>query len=228
MKSFRLALPLAALAAAFGVSQSAAAEIASAQQFMIEESNRAQQTQNEQNAQPAAEPAASDADDRQQPKAKKNANPWKGLIVASAAPLTAEIPASAQAALTRNAGNNEVIALIDKHAAANGLPTAFARAVVRIESNMNPGATGQAGEVGLMQIKYETAKGMGYTGTRADLYNPDTNLQWGMKYLAMSWKLGGNTPCGAVLRYQAGHAATRPTAASNLYCAKVQKHMASN
>lgn len=129
---------------------------------------------------------------------------------------------------TAPAANTQMAALVDRHAAAAGVPASFARAVVRIESNYNPRATGRAGEVGLMQIKYQTARGLGYTGTRAQLYDPDTNLRWGMKYLALAWKLGGNTHCGAVLRYQAGHAATRATAASNAYCAKVRRHMAAN
>jgi soluble lytic murein transglycosylase-like protein len=119
------------------------------------------------------------------------------------------------------------VTLVDKHAAANGIPAAFARAIVRIESNFNPRATGRQREVGLMQIKFETARGIGFAGTREELYDPDTNLKWGMKYLAMAWKLGGSTPCGAVLRYQAGHRATTQTAASRAYCAKVTAQMAS-
>jgi soluble lytic murein transglycosylase-like protein len=225
MKSFRLALPFAALAAVFGVTYVTAAEIASAQQFSIEE-NRAQP---EQNNQPASEPAAANPApeaNEQQAKTKKNVNPWAGIRTASLAP-SLNVPAN-NPATAANADSAPIFALIDKHAAANGLPAAFARAVVRIESNLNPRVTGRAGEVGLMQIKFETARGIGYAGTREQLYDPDTNLQWGMKYLAMAWKLGGATPCGAVLRYQAGHAATRATAASNVYCSKVQKHMASN
>lgn len=126
------------------------------------------------------------------------------------------------------AANAHVASMIDRHAASAGVPAAFARTVVRIESNYNPRATGRAGEVGLMQIKYQTARGIGFTGTRAQLYDPDTNLLWGMKYLAIAYRLGGNTDCGAVLRYQAGHGATRATGASQAYCAKVRRHMASN
>jgi soluble lytic murein transglycosylase-like protein len=227
MKSFRLALPVAALAAVFGMNYVAAAEIASAQQFSIEE-NRAQP---EQNNQPASEPAAANPaaetnEPQPQAKAKKNANAWTGIRTASLAPELS-VPAN-NPAPAANADNAPIFALIDKHAAANGLPVAFARAIVRVESNYNPKVTGRAGEVGLMQIKYETAKGIGYTGSRADLYDPDTNLQWGMKYLAMAWKLGGSNPCGAVMKYQGGHAVTQPNAANHAYCAKVKAHMASN
>jgi soluble lytic murein transglycosylase-like protein len=205
MKASRLALPLAALAAVFGVSI-AAAEDNPVREFLIQEASL------------------------QQSEATAPAN----IQVANAAsnepaPLAATNPALAPAiAVPATTGNGNITALIDRYAAANGIPAAFARAVVRVESNFNPRATGAQGEVGLMQIKYQTARGVGYSGTREQLYDPATNLQWGMKYLAMSWKLGGNTPCGAVLRYQAGHAATRPTAASNTYCSKVRAHMASN
>jgi soluble lytic murein transglycosylase-like protein len=212
MKASRLALPLAALAAVFGVSI-AAAEDNPVREFLIQE---ARLEQPEANA-PTGIQVASAAGHEQPPLAAANPTLAPAITAPSAANNTAP-----------SAANNNVTALIDRYAAANGIPAAFARAVVRIESNFNPRATGSKGEVGLMQIKHQTARGVGFTGTREQLYDPATNLQWGMKYLAMSWKLGGNTPCGAVLRYQAGHAATRPTAASNAYCSKVRAHMASN
>jgi soluble lytic murein transglycosylase-like protein len=144
------------------------------------------------------------------------------------APAAEENTPTIAPALAPAGDNSQINTFIEKHAAANGIPAAFVRAIVRIESNYNPRATGRQREVGLMQIKFETARGIGFTGTREELYNPDTNLQWGTKYLAMSWKLGGNTPCGAVMKYQGGHAVTRMSAASNAYCAKVKAHMASN
>lgn len=213
MKPIRLALQAAALAAAMGANLAAAEE------------NPVRQFLNEEFRNSATQAAAADtptqvanvSETEQQPDTKKNANPWSGLTTAAAAPVATAIATN----------HSHIITLIDKHAAANGIPAAFARAIVRIESNFNPRATGRQREVGLMQIKYETARGIGFTGTREELYDPDTNLKWGMKYLAMSWKLGGATPCGAVLRYQAGHAATQPTTASKAYCAKVRAHMAS-
>ena len=35
-----------------------------------------------------------------------------------------------------------------------------------------------------MQIKLATARGLGYTGDAAGLRDPDTNLTYGIKYLA--------------------------------------------
>jgi soluble lytic murein transglycosylase-like protein len=210
MNLFRLALPAAALAAVVSV-YPAAAEENPVRQFLNEEFNNAQ----------AASEIAPAPNANQIADVDKNA--WAGLVPSVAAtPRATLAPAPAI-----SADNAPILALIDKHAAASGIPAGFARAIVRIESNFNPKATGRQREVGLMQIKYETARGIGFAGTREELYEPDTNLKWGMKYLAMAWKLGGSTPCGAVIKYQGGHGVTQPSAASNAYCAKVKSHMAS-
>lgn len=88
--------------------------------------------------------------------------------------------------------------------------------------------TGRAGEVGLMQIKHPTARGMGYDGSRAALYNPATNVKWGMRYLAGAYRLAGGDTCGTVMRYQGGHGATRMSPAARTYCSKARTIMASN
>lgn len=124
--------------------------------------------------------------------------------------------------------SNGVVAIVDREARANGIPIALARAVVRIESNWNAGLTGRAGEVGLMQIKHPTARGIGYTGTRAALYDPATNIKWGMRYLAGAYRLAGGDTCGTVMRYQGGHGAKRMSGAARTYCGKARTIMASN
>lgn len=126
------------------------------------------------------------------------------------------------------AGSTKYSTIISSYASSYGVPIALAHAVVRVESNYRADMTGRAGEVGLMQIKYSTAQGLGYTGTRQALYNPDTNIRWGMKYLAGAHKLGNGTTCGTILRYNAGHGATRMNPVSANYCAKVKLQMASN
>jgi soluble lytic murein transglycosylase-like protein len=220
MKLFRLALPAAALAAALSV-HVAIAEENPVREFLNQEFSA---TAPADEPAPASNQVASLTPAEPQANDKKNQNPWAGLSPALAPEKQKITPRAA----ATDAEKAPILALIEKHAAANAIPAAFARAVVRIESNFNPKATGSQREVGLMQIKYQTARGIGFTGTREELYDPDTNLKWGMKYLAMAWKLGGATPCGAVLRYQAGHMATQPTAASRAYCTKVQAHMGAN
>ncbi len=75
-------------------------------------------------------------------------------------------------------------AIIVKYAREYNVPVELAQAVVRIESNYNPNARGSAGEIGLMQIKPATARMMGYSGSSKGLFDPETNLKYGMKYLA--------------------------------------------
>jgi len=123
----------------------------------------------------------------------------------------------------RNAtGKSSIHSLVGKHARAAGVPVGLALAVVQVESNFNPRARGGAGEVGLMQIKPATARAIGYKGSLKALYNPDTNLTWGMKYLAEAQRRGGGTVCGTILKYNAGHYAKRMNKTSSHYCRKVK------
>jgi soluble lytic murein transglycosylase-like protein len=115
--------------------------------------------------------------------------------------------------------------IISKYARSYGVPVSLAKAVVQIESSYRPNLRGKAGEIGLMQVKLSTARGMGYTGSAKGLYNPDTNIRYGMKYLAMAHKIGGRTTCGTILRYNAGHGATRMNPVSARYCSKVKQVM---
>jgi soluble lytic murein transglycosylase-like protein len=116
-------------------------------------------------------------------------------------------------------------ALIARHARENGVPLRLARAVVELESGYNAGATGR-GTVGLMQIKPATARGIGYRGSAAGLYDADTNIRWGMRYLGGAYKLGRGDTCATALRYQGGHRATRASASSRAYCARLKAIMA--
>ena len=118
-------------------------------------------------------------------------------------------------------------ALIARYAAENNVPLPLAHAVVQKESGYNAGARG-AGTIGLMQIKPATARGIGYRGSTAGLYDPETNLRWGMKYLGRAYQLGGGDTCGAALRYQGGHRATRMSASSRRYCEGLKSIMARN
>lgn len=116
---------------------------------------------------------------------------------------------------------------IAAHAKAAGLPAELAEAVIRHESRFNPKARGRHGEIGLMQIKPQTARALGYTGTAAGLYDVETNLKWGMAYLAGAYKLAGGDTCGTILRYNAGHGATRMNRTSRAYCSDVTTYVAS-
>jgi soluble lytic murein transglycosylase-like protein len=143
---------------------------------------------------------------------------------ASIAPAAAA--AAATTAATAKPGRGRLDGIIAKYANAYGVPVKLAHAVVRIESNYRVNARGAAGEIGLMQIKPATARMMGYSGSAKGLYDPDTNIKYGMRYLGMAHGLGGKTVCGTILKYNAGHAAKRMNKISAAYCSKVQRHLA--
>jgi len=117
--------------------------------------------------------------------------------------------------------------LIRQYADQYDVPVELAMAVVRIESNFRPTARGSAGEIGLMQIKPATAKLMGYKGRASGLYDPETNIRFGMKYLAGAHELGDGKLCRTILKYNAGHGAKRMNPVSQRYCNKVETVMAS-
>jgi soluble lytic murein transglycosylase-like protein len=100
--------------------------------------------------------------------------------------------------------------------------------VVRVESDWDSDLTGFAGEIGLMQIKPETARDMGFRGEDSALYDPETNIRWGVAYLAAGYKLAGGDLCQTVLKYNSGHQATKMTDAAGAYCGRVRTIMAAN
>ena len=117
--------------------------------------------------------------------------------------------------------------IIARHAAANGVPFKLADAVVRIESRYNPRVS-NGGALGLMQIKPATARGVGFAGSASALYNAETNVTFGMRYLAQAYRMSGGDVCGTVMRYQSGHYANHMNAANRAYCSKARAIMASN
>ncbi|MBB4076569.1 soluble lytic murein transglycosylase-like protein [Bartonella fuyuanensis] len=117
--------------------------------------------------------------------------------------------------------------LIQKLANKYNVPVNLAHAVVKFESNYKASIKGAAGEIGLMQIKPSTARGLGFNGSVQDLYDPATNLEYGMRYLGRAYKLSGGSTCGTILKYNAGHAAKKMNSISAKYCAKVKTYLAS-
>ncbi|MBG1233533.1 lytic transglycosylase domain-containing protein [Aestuariivirga litoralis] len=86
------------------------------------------------------------------------------------------------------ATRNSVVSMIKSQAPRYGVPTWFALRIAKVESNYNPRVTGGAGEIGVFQLKCQTARGIGYSGSCSGLYNPATNVQYGLRYLSMAVK----------------------------------------
>ena len=106
-------------------------------------------------------------------------------IVAVAVPCRVLAPCDV-AAQGKPARDN-IDALIEEQAKANGVPSSFVHQVVKRESNYNPNAKGGSA-LGLMQIKHATARGLGYQGDAAGLYDPRVNLRYGIAYLAGAYR----------------------------------------
>lgn len=101
-------------------------------------------------------------------------------------------------------GPAEVNGLISKYASLYGVPESLIHRVVKRESGYNPGAR-NGPYWGLMQIRHDTARSMGYRGDAAGLLDPDTNLRYGVKYLRGAYLVGGRNHDMAVRHYSRGY-----------------------
>lgn len=107
-----------------------------------------------------------------------------------------------QAALAQRA---DYEAMVASHASANGVPVALVHRVIVRESRYQPRLVGRGGTIGLMQIKLATARGLGYTGDAEGLRDPNTNLTYGVKYLAGAYRAANGDHDRAVHYYAAGY-----------------------
>ncbi|MBE7245923.1 MAG: transglycosylase SLT domain-containing protein [Actinomycetospora chiangmaiensis] len=118
--------------------------------------------------------------------------------------LLAAALAAAPAAVSAQTARDNIDALIEQQAKANGVPASFVHAVVKRESNYNPNAKGGSA-LGLMQIKHATAKALGYQGDPAGLYDPETNLRYGVAYLAGAYRTAQGNLHQAYQYYNRGY-----------------------
>ncbi len=131
-------------------------------------------------------------------------------LALSAALAIAE-PASAQT----SPQNSPYDGIISSQAAANGVPEALVHRVIVRESKYHPNLVGRGGAIGLMQIKLATARGLGYAGTAEGLRDPETNLTYGIRYLAGAYRTANGNHNRAVSYYAGGY----------YYAAKRQRKM---
>jgi soluble lytic murein transglycosylase-like protein len=96
-------------------------------------------------------------------------------------------------------------AMAATHAQANGVPEALVHRVIMRESKYNAGLIGRGGCIGLMQIKLATARGVGYSGSAEGLRDPNTNLTYGIKYLAGAYRAAHGDHNRAVSYYAGGY-----------------------
>ncbi|MCT7374891.1 lytic transglycosylase domain-containing protein [Chelativorans salis] len=98
----------------------------------------------------------------------------------------------------------ELDGLIAKYAALYGVPVGLVRRVVERESNFNPAAQNRI-YWGLMQIRHDTARTMGYRGPASGLLDAETNLKYAVKYLRGAYITAGGNEDRAVGFYASGY-----------------------
>ena len=94
-------------------------------------------------------------------------------------------------------------AMIETHAKAHGVPITLLRRVIARESGYNPRLM-HSGNIGLMQIRYATARSMGYKGAPRGLLDPEVNLTYATPYLANAYKVSSGSEDRAVTLYSSG------------------------
>jgi soluble lytic murein transglycosylase-like protein len=107
-----------------------------------------------------------------------------------------------QAALAQRAQYETLIAI---HARANLVPEVLVHRIIVRESKYQASLLGQGGAIGLMQIKLGTARSLGYTGSAEGLRDPETNLKYGVRYLAGAYRAAHGDHDRAVKYYAAGY-----------------------
>lgn len=118
------------------------------------------------------------------------------LLLACAA-LACSLPAVASE-------RSQIDSLVAHHARVHGVPEALVHRVIIRESGYNPRASSR-GNLGLMQIRYATARGMGYRGNPSGLFDANTNLTYAVPYLANAYKVAGGNADRAVGLYASGY-----------------------
>jgi soluble lytic murein transglycosylase-like protein len=136
---------------------------------------------------------------------------------------TAPPPKSARTVFFRTL----VRGLLAKEVQNTGLPADVADAVVHVESDYNPDTIGSVGEIGLMQVRPETAAMLGFRGSNDDLAKPDVNIHYGVIYLSKAWRLANGDLCRALMKYRAGHGEEVMSPLSEEYCRRARVHLAS-
>lgn len=96
---------------------------------------------------------------------------------------------------------DEVIA---RQAKLHGVPEHLVHRTILRESHYNPHLVHHHC-FGLMQIKYRTARSMGYQGEPAGLLDPITNLTYAIPYLANAYHLADGNEDRATALYRGGY-----------------------
>ena len=97
---------------------------------------------------------------------------------------------------------------VEKYAKEYDIDKYLAFAIIKVESNFKEDAKSSSNAVGLMQIMeataIETARKMNLDVTEEDLYNPDLNINIGLRYFTSLLEKYNNKYNLAIIAYNAG------------------------
>jgi soluble lytic murein transglycosylase-like protein len=111
------------------------------------------------------------------------------------------VSAAAASPIERPTAYDEMIA---REANVHGVPEALVHRTVMRESRYNPRLVHNHC-FGLMQIKYATARGMGYRGEARGLLDPRVNLVYAVPYLANAYRLADGNEDRATALFRSGY-----------------------
>jgi len=95
-------------------------------------------------------------------------------------------------------------ALIERYAQRFDVPARLVRRVAWRESKFNPSVR-HGPYWGLMQIRVDTARALGFRGTPRDLLDANTNMTYAVAYLANAYRVAGRDEKRAVALYAKGY-----------------------
>ena len=132
---------------------------------------------------------------------------WAGLglaIALCACVPTADTTPTGSISPVAEAPKGSLDERIAHYAALYDVPESLIRRSIKRESNYNPNAR-NGPYWGLMQIRYDTARGLGYRGSPHGLLDADTNLKYAARYLANAYIVAGRNEDRAMRLYAGGY-----------------------
>ena len=138
------------------------------------------------------------------PSEASDSNPARDVFPERPDPRTPDEPAGEIVWEASGTPRGDLDRLIAKYAAYYEVPEKLVRRVVKRESNFNPAARNRV-YWGLMQIRHDTARGMGYNGTAQGLLDAETNLKYAVRYLRGAYLVADGNHDQAVRFYARGY-----------------------
>jgi soluble lytic murein transglycosylase-like protein len=124
-------------------------------------------------------------------------------VAAAAAPARPRNEAQPAAGAPRQGADKSVDEIIDGAAEKHAVDPHLVRAIVKVESNFNPGAISRKGAMGLMQLIPQTARRLGVS----DIFDPQENVDAGVRYLKYLLALYNGNLRLSLAAYNAGEKA---------------------